>query len=123
MDERRRRRPEDEGIPDLQEGPLEQYQGEDPQEPPIPGDRPMAMDQYGTTEEEVREGEPLDVRLAREEPDQPAPESEPLRPAGRIVEEDEGAHPDTESDAVAADVGDDGGGYSAEERAMRIEDE
>jgi hypothetical protein len=116
-------RPEDEGIPDLQDGTPEQYWAEDPQEAAIPGDRPMAMDQFGTTEEETRQGEPLDARLRREEPDGPPIRDEPLRPAGRIVEEDEGAHPDTESDAVATEVGDDGGGYSAEERAMRIEDE
>ena len=40
---------------------------------------------------------------------------------GRIVETDEGARADTEPDAVANDVGTDQGGFSAEERAMRIE--
>lgn len=124
MNERRRTPgPEDEGIPDLQDGTPEQYWAEDPQEAPIPGDRPMAMDQYGTTAEEVREGEPLDERLWREEPDRQVPDSEPERPAGRLVAEDEGAHPDTEPDAVADELGEDGGGYTAEERAMRIEDE
>jgi hypothetical protein len=51
-------------------------------------------------------------------------EEEPTaRPAGRIVEEDEGARPDTEKDAVAYEAGPDAGGFSAEERAMRVEDE
>ncbi|XVQ09155.1 DUF5709 domain-containing protein [Spirillospora sp. CA-255316] len=115
--------PEDEGIPDLQDGTPEQYWAEDPQEAALPGDEPVAVDDFGTTAEEMREGEPLDERLRREEPERPAPEAEPASPAGRIVEEDEGAHPDTEPDAVARDAGGDGGGYTAEERAMRIEEE
>jgi len=39
---------------------------------PLPGDRedgPAAVDEYGTTPEEQRRGEPLDLRLSREEPD------------------------------------------------------
>ncbi|OLB64964.1 MAG: hypothetical protein AUI10_08900 [Actinobacteria bacterium 13_2_20CM_2_72_6] len=39
---------------------------------PVPGDRedgPAAMDEYGTTPDEQRRGEPIDLRLAREEPD------------------------------------------------------
>ncbi|MEU6041886.1 DUF5709 domain-containing protein [Actinomadura sp. NPDC047616] len=115
--------PEDEGIPDLQDGTPGQQRAQDPQEAPVPGDRPMALDEFGMTEEEMRAGEPLDMRLAREEPDIPEVPDEPYRPAGRIVEEDEGARTDTEKDAVAYDAGDDGGGYTAEERAMRIEDE
>ncbi|GLW65598.1 hypothetical protein Arub01_38420 [Actinomadura rubrobrunea] len=116
--------PEDEGIPDLQDGTPGQRWAEDPQEAAVPGDRPMALDEFGMTEEEMRQGESLDMRLAREEPDiAEAPPDEPYRPAGRIVEEDEGVRPDTEDEAVAYDVGPDGGGYSAEERAMRIEDE
>ena len=37
------------------------------------------------------------------------------------MEADEGARTDTEADAVALDVGTDSGGFTAEERAMRIE--
>jgi hypothetical protein len=43
-----------------------------PDPAPLPPDRedgPMALDEYGTTAEEARLGEPLDQRLAREEPD------------------------------------------------------
>ena len=43
-----------------------------PQPYPLPGDRddgPAAIDEYGTTPEEQRRGEPIDLRLAREEPD------------------------------------------------------
>src|SRR2546421_2160911 len=39
---------------------------------PLPPDRedgPAAIDEYGTTPEEQRRGEPIDLRLAREEPD------------------------------------------------------
>jgi hypothetical protein len=39
---------------------------------------------------------------------------------GRIVEPDEGAHTDDEKDAVAFDVGRDGGDMSAEEAAMHV---
>lgn len=45
------------------------------------------------------------------------------RRAGRLVEYDEGAHADVEKDAVAFDVGIDGGAASAEEAAMHIVEE
>jgi hypothetical protein len=113
--------PEDEGIPDLQDGTPEQYWSEDPQEAFLPGDAPVALDDYGTTADEVREGETLDERLRREEPEGAA-DREPGH-AGRLVAPDEGAHPDTEPDALGEDLGEDGGGYTAEERAMRVEEE
>src|SRR6516225_1995802 len=43
--------------------------------------------------------------------------------AGRLVAEDEGAHPDTEADLVARDAGIDGGAASAEEAAVHVVDE
>jgi len=109
----------------------------DPQDDmPVPGDNPVAVDDFGTTALEQQEGEPLDLRLAREEPDlletasakpdmsadsdNPYPADREER-VGRIVETDEGAREDTEPDAVAMDVGTDSGGFTAEERAMRIE--
>ena len=109
----------------------------DPQDDmPVPGDRPVGVDEFGTTVAEQQEGEPLDLRLSREQPDltaggapdmsensdNPYPADREER-VGRIVETDEGAREDTEPDAVALDVGTDGGGFSAEERAMRIERE
>ena len=39
---------------------------------------------------------------------------------GRLVAEDEGAHPDDEEDLVARDVGIDGGAASAEEAAIHV---
>jgi Family of unknown function (DUF5709) len=43
--------------------------------------------------------------------------------AGRLVAEDEGAHPDDEEDLVARDVGVDGGAASAEEAAIHVVDD
>ena len=43
--------------------------------------------------------------------------------AGRLVAEDEGAHPDEEEDLVARDAGFAGGATSAEEAAMHVVDE
>jgi Family of unknown function (DUF5709) len=43
--------------------------------------------------------------------------------AGRLVAEDEGAHPDEEEDLVASDVGIDGGGATAEEAAVHVVEE
>ena len=110
--------------------------GDTQEEIPVPAEQPVAVEDWGTTGAEEIAGEPLDVRLAREEPDlgasagraadespdadQPYPEDRDER-AGRIVETDEGARSDTEADAVAMTVGTDGGGFSAEERAMHIE--
>jgi hypothetical protein len=124
---------EDEGIPDLQEGTPEQQWRQDPQEMPLPGREPVAVDDWGTTAEEQREGEPLDLRLRREvrdvdERDVPAgvsPDLDAEDPAfeevGRLVAPDEGAHEDDEPDEVATDVGPDFGGFTAEEAAMHVE--
>jgi Family of unknown function (DUF5709) len=176
---------EDEGIPDMQDGTPQQQWAVDPQEAPLPGDRPMAIDDFGTTVQEQIEGESLEGRLQREVPEEqpefgvdPAEERtrrpddasdsevgdepdsaetglgagsdldtdyepddgaitewaaqpeepsgavwEDPRPAGRLVDPDEGVRTDTEADLIADEVGPDGGGYSAEEAAMRVEPE
>jgi Family of unknown function (DUF5709) len=107
-----------------------------------PPDRPPHRTEYGTTLSEMREGESLDQLLAEEEPDvfarldesegvATSPEDEvladpyanPAPRAGRLVEEDEGAHPDDEPDLVALDVGISGGAASAEEAAVHVVDE
>ena len=86
-----------------------------------------SADDFGTTAAEMRDGEPLDGRIAREEPDVidlagiEADESAPA--VGRLIESDEGARADTEAEMVAADVGSDLGSYSAEESAMHVEPE
>jgi hypothetical protein len=130
---------EEEGLASQEPGLAGKRITGDPQDDfAVPGDEPMAVDDYGTTAAEERAGEPLDLRLAREQPDlaaraeqppdetpaadQPYPE-DPEERVGRIVESDEGARADDEPDAVALDVGTDLGGFSAEERAMHIEPE
>ena len=128
---------EDEGLASPDPGMAGKRITGDPQDDmPVPGERPVAVDDFGTTVAEQQEGEPLDLRLTREEPDllasagskpdlsedadNPYPVDREER-VGRIVETDEGAREDVEPDAVALDVGTDGGGFTAEERAMRIE--
>lgn len=73
------------------------------------------------------EDDPLLGRSLQDEggdTDLPAPGFEQESPrAGRLVEPDEGAHPDTESELVASDVGISGGAASAEEAAMHVVDE
>ncbi|MBG0833146.1 hypothetical protein HS041_36185 [Planomonospora sp. ID67723] len=61
---------EDEGIPDLQDGTPQQQWAVDPQEAPLPGDRPMAVDDFGTTVDEQIQGESLEGRIRREEPEE-----------------------------------------------------
>ncbi|MEV5748599.1 DUF5709 domain-containing protein [Actinoallomurus sp. NPDC052308] len=134
---------EEEGIPDLEDSYPERQWAEDPQRAPVPRDEPVGVEEFGTTAEEQREGESLDARLRREQPDpalggrrrgedrpdaeerdfDPVRENETPRRAGRLVEPDEGVRADTEKDAVAEDVGPDQAGFSPEEQAMRIEDE
>lgn len=112
-------------------------------------DRWSAGERFGTTADEQAEGESLDDLLAEEEPDtsledddddelpedrDDADEAEeyvdglllddgPDPRAGRLVAEDEGAHPDEEADLVARDVGIDGGAASAEEAALHVVDD
>ena len=108
--------------------------GDVQEEVAVPAERPVAVEDFGTTAAEEIAGESLDGRLSREQPertaatpadespdaDQPYPEDRDER-AGRIVEADEGVREDTESEAVAMEVGTDLGGFSAEERAMHLE--
>jgi len=107
-------------------------------------DRWSAGIRYGTTADEQDQGESLDQLLAEEEPDtefdtddEPPEDRDdddeadeyldglllddgPDPRAGRLVAEDEGAHPDEEEDLVARDVGIDGGAASAEEAAVHV---
>ena len=100
---------------------------------------------FGTTAGEQQGGESLDDLLAEEEPDTPSDiddedqedfagdpdvaeedldglllDDGPDPRAGRLVAEDEGAHPDTEADLVARDAGIDGGAATAEEAAIHV---
>jgi hypothetical protein len=134
MDERAAARPsefEQEGIPDTDLSPNEVDPG-GLEGMAAPGDRPNASIDYGTTVEEQRRDEPLDGRLAREEPDPtanldlengepyPIDTAETGEPAGRIVSPSGDAFVDEDADEIGFDVGPESGDLSAEEAAMTV---
>ncbi|MCA1824213.1 MAG: DUF5709 domain-containing protein [Mycobacteriales bacterium] len=134
---------EDEGVPDLDNPVPGKRAAGDTQDEMLPArDRPVASTDFGTTAAEEREGESLEGRIRREEPDVTAESDEvydadavladdaaadPFRgdlgSVGRLVEDDEGARADETKEALAHDVGTDLGGFSAEEAAMHIVEE
>jgi hypothetical protein len=70
--------PEAEGLPDVADddstarddvGTGREADGPDPA--PLPGDSPAAVDRFGVTAQEQRDGEPLDFKLGRETPERP----------------------------------------------------
>ena len=78
---------EDEGLASPDPGLAGKRITGDPQDDlPVPGETPVAVDDFGTTVAEQQEGEPLDGRLSREEPD---------------LIETAGATPDLSDDATA----------------------
>jgi len=125
---------------------LEGNPGDDPLDRGVaPPERWSAGIRFGTTAEEQEEGESLDQQLAEEEPDTAFEadderlediagdedagdedvdglllEDGPDPRAGRLVADDEGAHPDAEADLVAHDAGIDGGAATAEEAAVHV---
>ncbi|MDP9398508.1 MAG: DUF5709 domain-containing protein [Actinomycetota bacterium] len=129
------------GFPDIVDDAAPERSGvPEPQVAALPGDDYLAVDNFGTTVEEQIEGEPLDRKLEREEPE---PYVDPLAPAGiaesdealayedrllsdregaspgRLVELDEGAHTDLDKDAVAYEA-DGESDFSAEEAAIHV---
>jgi len=128
---------------------LEGNLGDDPLDQGVaPPERWSAGIRFGTTAEEQEEGESLDQQLAEEEPDtafeadderlediagdEDAGDEDvdglllddgPDPRAGRLVADDEGAHPAADADLVARDVGIDGAAASAEEAAVHVVDE
>ena len=110
--------PEAEGIPEIADDATPRPEEDvEPQQMAMPGDVPVALDEYGTTAAETRHGEPLSGRLAREEPDTPeVPDG-----GARIVEPDEGVREATEKDMVGRNVRGPAGDYSAEESAVNEE--
>ncbi|MCX5583426.1 DUF5709 domain-containing protein [Streptomyces erythrochromogenes] len=98
----------------------------------VPLDRPLAVDDRGTTAAEARTGETLEQRLAREQPevsdqDEAADESgDPMLVgpdrAGRLAAVDDSA-PQRHISVLARDVGIDGGAASAEEAAVHVVEE
>jgi hypothetical protein len=124
---------------------LEGNPGDDPLDRGVaPPERWSAGVKFGSTADEQASGESLDQLLAEEEPDTAFDTDDELPEdgeddeeadeyldglllddgqdprAGRLVAEDEGAHPDEEEDLVARDVGIDGGAASAEEAAVHV---
>jgi hypothetical protein len=102
-----------------------------------PPERPLAINDWGTTAREESTGESWDSRLAREVPDVTDDDSDDLGDvegtdgellddevgdfrAGRLVATDEGATSDTDEELYATDVGIDGGAASAEEAAVHV---
>jgi hypothetical protein len=101
-----------------------------------PPERPLAVEDLGTTADEQRVGESLDERLRRELPDDQPSDGDGLgdssdsdgelvddevgdRRSGRLVAPDEGAH--SRADGVSGDdIGFDGGAASAEEAAVHV---
>ena len=98
-----------------------------------PPEKWSAAQGFGNTPYEEAVGESLDQRLEQEVPE-PDPYAEAASEtdedlddgevgserAGRLVDPDEGAHTDTESDLVGEDVGIDGAAASAEEAAVHV---
>ncbi|SRR6266487_1772270 len=71
-------------------------------------------------DEDPQEDGALDEEAADEDVDGLLLDDGPDPRAGRLVAEDEGAHPDAEADLVARDVGIDAGAASAEEAAVHV---
>ena len=80
-------------------------------------------DVAGEWDDEPAEGPGDDEDASDEDVDGLLLDDGPDPRAGRLVAEDEGAHPDEEADLVARDTGIDGGGATAEEAAMHVVDD
>jgi hypothetical protein len=123
--------PEDEGLPEVaQDDSPTMERAEDPQFAPLPGERPGASTDFGTTAFEQAEGESLDGRLAREIPDD-APDVRPSEDPQRAhaqLERDLDTTPPTDSgtertaDDIEATADDPVGGEGPEESAVQIID-
>ncbi|NYI05444.1 DUF5709 domain-containing protein [Allostreptomyces psammosilenae] len=129
-------RPEDEGIPDLQDGTPEQQVAQDPEQMAVPVDEPVAAEEWGTTTLEQQLGKPLEDRLREEEPesdlgpgtardwdDEAEDTYGPAEPrAGRLVERRDG-RPGRDQDSWArTEDAELQGGLTAEEEAMHVTD-
>jgi len=120
---------EDEGVPDVaQDDSPTQERSEDPQFAPLPGERPTASADFGTTALEQSEGESLEGRLARELPDDAPdvrPAEDPDRGVGQL-EQDTSTTPDTDSgtnrtaDDVEATADPSVGGEGPEQGAVHL---
>jgi hypothetical protein len=125
---------EDDGVPDIADDdhPTEAT-AEDPEFAPVPGERPGASTDFGTTASEQSEGESLSGRLDREVPDTGTDSADDVRAAEthdrtvpQISQDGVSERADSFTDSVTDDVtasGDDPtGGEGPEERAMHLTD-
>lgn len=110
----------DDGVPATEEVRDELLHTGDPGVGGMPApDRPWGSREWGTTEFEQRQGEPLDGRLRREVPDRPAHAG-----GGRLLEPgaDDGRR-DVEADAVGEFDLSHSDSLSPEEAAMTVRDD
>jgi hypothetical protein len=102
-----------------------------------PPERPLAVDDWGTTADEEAGDEPLTARLAREQREDDDYDGDDLGDssdtdgelvddevgdarAGRLVASDQGGTSDDDDELYATDVGIDGAASSAEEAAVHV---
>lgn len=121
--------PEDEGLPEVsQDDSPTMERAEDPEFAPLPGERPGASADFGTTSLEQAEGESLDGRLAREIPDDAPdvrPAEDPQRPFAQL-DQDLDTTPPTDSgtertaDDIEATADAPVGGEGPEESAVHL---
>jgi hypothetical protein len=125
---------EDDGVPDIADDdhPTE-ARAEDPEFAPVPGERPGASTDFGTTAREQSEGESLSGRLDREVPDTGIDTADDVRAAEthdrtvpQISQDGVSDRADSFTDSVTDDVTASGedptGGEGPEERAMHLTD-
>jgi hypothetical protein len=123
--------PEDEGLPEVsQDDSPTMERAEDPEFAPLPGERPGASTDFGTTSLEQAEGESLEGRLEREIPDDAPgvrPAEDPQRAFAQL-EQDLDTTPPTDSgtertaDDIEATADLPVGGEGPEESAMHVTD-
>jgi hypothetical protein len=108
------------GVPATTEMPPDVPAGWEAEEEPPPLDVAQGAESWGTTAEEGLKGEPLALRVLREQPD-----TEPRSPDGaRVLEPGaEGGLLDDEPDAVGELEVEPSDTLSPEEGAIRVEDE
>ena len=120
--------PEDEGIPEVsQDDSPTMARSEDPEFAPLPGERPGAAVDFGTTAREQSEGESLDGRLARELPDD-APDVRPAEDPSRAAQLEQDVDTNVRDDSGTERTADDVeatadqpvGGQGPEESAVHV---
>jgi len=125
---------EDDGVPDIADDDhVTSALAEDPEFAPVPGERPGASTDFGTTAFEQSEGESLSGRLEREVPDVLDAGTDDVRAAEthdrtvpQIDQDGVSDQADSFTDSVSDDVVATGeaptGGEGPEERAMHLTD-